>query len=54
MKNFENKIATLEVMTEDLGKMTWYEAKKACADLGGGWRLPTKEGELESQRATFV
>ena len=36
------KIGNLEVMTEDLGKMTWEDAKKACADLGDGWRLPTK------------
>lgn len=36
------KIDNLEVMTEDLGKMTWDEAMKACADLGdGSWRLPT-------------
>jgi hypothetical protein len=32
-----------EVMTKDLGRMNWYDAKKACADLGDGWRLPTKE-----------
>ena len=31
----------LEVMTKDLGQMNWEEAKKACADLGDGWRLPT-------------
>ena len=37
------KIANLEVMTEDLGVMYWDDAKKACADLGDGWRLPTKE-----------
>ena len=23
-------------------KMSWYDAEKACADLGDGWRLPTK------------
>ena len=23
--------------------MDWDEAMKACADLGDGWRLPTKE-----------
>jgi len=23
-------------------EMTWDDAKKACADLGSGWRLPTK------------
>ena len=37
------KIGDLEVMTEDLGKMNWYEAKKACKNLGDGWRLPTKD-----------
>ena len=37
------KIGNLEVMTEDLGKMTWDEAKKACKNLGDGWRLPTKD-----------
>ena len=37
------KIGNLEVMTEDLGEMNWHEAKKACADLGDGWRLPTKD-----------
>ena len=31
----------LEVMTKDLGKMTWYDAKRACDTLGAGWRLPT-------------
>jgi hypothetical protein len=35
------KIDNLEVMTEDLGKMRWDDAMKACADLGDGWRLPT-------------
>ena len=37
------KIGDLEVMTEDLGEMSWEDAKKACADLGDGWRLPTKD-----------
>ena len=33
-----------EVYHEDLeGHYTWHEAKKACAKLGAGWRLPTKE-----------
>jgi len=36
------KIGDLEVMTEDLGEMSWEDAKKACADLGDGWRLPTR------------
>ena len=35
------KIGSLEIMTEDLGKMNWLEAKQACVDLGDGWRLPT-------------
>lgn len=37
------KIGSLEILTEDLGKMTWEDAKRACADLGDGWRLPTKD-----------
>ena len=37
------KIDNLEVMTEDLGVMNWNDAVKACADLGDGWRLPTKD-----------
>ena len=37
------KIGDLEVMTEDLGEMRWDAAKKACADIGDGWRLPTKD-----------
>ena len=37
------KIDNLEVMTEDLGYMNWREAQNYCADLGDGWRLPTKD-----------
>ena len=37
------KIGNLEVMKEDLGEMNWDDAVKACADLGDGWRLPTKD-----------
>jgi len=37
------KIGKLEVMTEDLGKMSWTDATKACRELGEGWRLPTRE-----------
>ena len=33
----------LEVMTEDLGRMSNVEAKQACEKLGDGWRLPTIE-----------
>ena len=37
------KIGSLEVMTEDLGEMEWEEAKKACKNIGDGWRLPSKD-----------
>lgn len=38
------KIGNLEVMAEDIeGTIHWYQASKVCADLGDGWRLPTKE-----------
>jgi hypothetical protein len=37
------KIGNLEVMTEDLGLMDWDAAKIACAALGDGWRLPTRD-----------
>lgn len=33
---------SFEVYPTDLGKMNWDEAKKTCADLGDGWRLPTR------------
>lgn len=32
-----------EVYPEDLGKYTWNYAKIVCAELGDGWRLPTRE-----------
>ena len=32
-----------EFYHKDLGKMSWEDAKQACANLGDGWRLPTKE-----------
>jgi hypothetical protein len=32
-----------EVYPKDLGQHNWEDAKKVCADLGDGWRLPTKE-----------
>jgi hypothetical protein len=35
-------LGNLEVMRKDLGIMSWYDANKACADLGDGWRLPTQ------------
>lgn len=37
----------LEVAPQDLDPMKWEDAKKACANLGNGWRLPTKD-ELEA------
>jgi len=37
------KIGNLEVMTENLGDMSWDEANIACAKVGYGWRLPTKD-----------
>ena len=34
----------IEVAEKDFDKlMTWFEAKKACEELGEGWRLPTKD-----------
>jgi Protein of unknown function (DUF1566) len=32
-----------EFYHKDLGEMDWENATKACADLGDGWRLPTKD-----------
>jgi hypothetical protein len=37
------KIENLEIMAEDLGQMEWNEVNQKCAELGYGWRLPTKE-----------
>ncbi|MDC1283083.1 DUF1566 domain-containing protein [Crocinitomicaceae bacterium] len=37
------EIGDLEVMTEDLGELSWDKAKEACAALGEGWRVPTKD-----------
>ena len=37
------KIGNLEVMTENLGDMSWDEANIACVKVGDGWRLPTKD-----------
>ena len=39
--------AKLEVANQDLDEMNWEQAKRACNDLGDGWRLPT-EIELEA------
>ena len=37
-------IKTLDFLVhpKELGEMTWEEAKKACEQLGKGWRLPTR------------
>jgi hypothetical protein len=38
------KIGKLKVAQYDFPtSMKWNDAKKACADLGSGWRLPTKD-----------
>ena len=38
------KIGNLVVAQNDFPKlMNWVDAKRACAALGKGWRLPTKE-----------
>ncbi len=37
------KIGNLEIMTEDLGQMEWDEANEKCAELGNGWRFPTRD-----------
>jgi hypothetical protein len=38
------KIGNLEIAEHDFPtKLNWVEAKSACAALGNGWRLPTKE-----------
>lgn len=37
------KAIGLEVMKNDLGKMSWDEAVKICKKSGVGWRLPTIE-----------
>ena len=38
------RIGSLEVAQNDFsGDLKWYDAVKACADLGYGWRLPTKD-----------
>jgi clan AA aspartic protease (TIGR02281 family) len=38
------KIGNIEVAQFDLSNLyTWIDAKKACDELGSGWRLPTKD-----------
>ena len=43
MVSSTTEIDNLQVMTKDLGPMNWWDASIACAKLGPGWRLPTKE-----------
>ena len=38
------KIGNIEIAQYDFpDRMNWNDAKKACARLGAGWRLPTKD-----------
>ena len=37
------KLTKFEVAQNDFPMMNWDDAKKACANLGSGWRLPTKD-----------
>ena len=38
------KLTKFEVAQNDFqDTRDWYDAKKACASLGSGWRLPTKD-----------
>ena len=38
----------LQVANQDFSdEMTWEEAKRACNELGSGWRLPNKQELLE-------
>jgi len=41
---FEFEGQTIEVAKKDFTKqMNWFDAKKACKNLGNGWRLPSIE-----------
>lgn len=37
-----NRTLDFLVHPTELGKMNWKDAMKACAELGDGWRLPTR------------
>lgn len=46
--NSENRfvrVGQIDVMTQDLGELNYFQAKDAIQAMGGGWRLPT-ESEL--------
>lgn len=49
------KIGNLEVYKNDIGSFNYLEAKLACAKIGAGWRLPTKEelNQLYSNKDTI-
>jgi hypothetical protein len=36
-------VGRLEVMSQDLGDMSWDDATRSCQSLGEGWRLPTRD-----------
>ena len=36
-------VENLTVQAQDLPKLNWNDAVKACAALGEGWRLPTQD-----------
>ena len=50
------KIDNIEVAQNDFrNKMNWDDAKKACAALGNGWRLPTKdEMNILNQNSIYI
>ena len=37
------RIGRIEVAEYDFPKLNWDDAVHACANLGSGWRLPTKD-----------
>jgi len=37
------KLGKLEVFNKNIGEFSFNDAKLACAKIGSGWRLPTKE-----------
>jgi len=45
---------TIAVYPEDLGKMKWKEAIKACKKLGPEWRLPTLREFLEIYKQLHI
>jgi len=54
---YKHPAMTFQVHSTNLGEMTWYEAEKACAKLGDGWRLPTRAELLfmyETQSAAIA